>query len=343
MKRYPFAIVASLIFLTLALVACGPGEPEVTIDNFGLLYSGSTIGYTGDVDVNVKGSIPETGELSIIINDSGTPYETVDIEGSFSETFMVIFMEPGVYTLKSRVTIGTATWDSEETITITVEDTKVDVDNLAINLENNENNEIIAGGAAKEITLEFNLYMLGSEFNAEKPTNQRVVWTSSNEAVATVNDEGLVSGESVGTAVITATSTEIPESGDPKSDSITINVVDSLTDDAQDITVNTSDAAKNITGVGNSAVEVRFTLTQDELDTLFGENSGPYAISISHTDTGLSMVKWACDKLNVPQTDLKAYPEKHSYVFEPGTYIIDLSAPLSTDVTVPLRVWVREQ
>lgn len=41
-------------------------------------------------------------------------------------------------------------------------------------------------------------------------TNKAVTWTSSNEAIATVNENGIITGQALGTAIITATSQEDP-------------------------------------------------------------------------------------------------------------------------------------
>ncbi|KGE70818.1 Ig-like domain-containing protein [Spirochaeta lutea] len=342
MKLRSAALGALLIAVLVSLLACGPGEPEVSIDSFYLSNSASTIGYTGDVDIAVKGSTSEAGELSLVISGSDEPYATVPVEGSFTETFTVIFMEPGTYSVKARLSVGAATWDSEKTITITVEDTKVDVDSIKLSFDHNEFNEVIAGGAARDITLEFNLNEYGTTLGTTPPTNQRVTWKSSDESIATVNDEGLVSGISVGTVDITATSEEVPESGSPVSATITIKVVDSITDDSQEITVTTSMTAKSITGAGNSAVTVRFTLTQEGLEALFGENSGPYKLNISHDAAGIPNVEWRWESKNVSRSDLNEYPTYHSLPIEPGTYSIDLWAALGSNVTIPLRVWVSE-
>ena len=60
----------------------------------------------------------------------------------------------------------------------------------------------------------------------ENASIQTVTWTSSDESIATVNEDGEVTGIKGGTVTITATSDEKPITGNPKSVSIKVTIVE---------------------------------------------------------------------------------------------------------------------
>ena len=62
--------------------------------------------------------------------------------------------------------------------------------------------------------------------NPDKAYDKTVTWTSSDEAIATVNDEGLVTAISAGTVTITATAND----GSELSGSFEITVTDEVAD-----------------------------------------------------------------------------------------------------------------
>lgn len=69
-------------------------------------------------------------------------------------------------------------------------------------------NEIILGSEAFELEIG-NTYQLTATVKPENTTDKTITWSSSNSAVATVTDEGLVTAISVGSTTITTTCGEV--------------------------------------------------------------------------------------------------------------------------------------
>ena len=98
--------------------------------------------------------------------------------------------------------ISDPTIKAECEVTVEKKDTTVHVESISIDEEDKDTGVEIAKGATRALK-----YTLVGE-NNKKPTDQEVIWTTSAPAVATVDQNGYVTGVSKGTATITVTSHE---------------------------------------------------------------------------------------------------------------------------------------
>jgi uncharacterized protein YjdB len=103
--------------------------------------------------------------------------------------YIYIYIKAG---FPGKATITATTEDGGFTATCEVTVNSIDVEGISLNTE----------------TLDINVgysSSLYAEITPNNPTNRKIIWSSSNEEVATVNETGRVSGISAGTATITAT------------------------------------------------------------------------------------------------------------------------------------------
>ncbi len=135
----------------------------------------------------------KTGNLTATVSGTNNPDQTVD--WTSNNTSVVTVSSSGVVTAKAtgNATItATSTVDGTKsgTCTVTVTDSTVHVTNIALN---KNTLSLVVGGSEK----------LTYTFTPSNPTNQNVTWSTSNDAIASVNSDGLVTANKAGQATIT--------------------------------------------------------------------------------------------------------------------------------------------
>lgn len=326
-------------------------KPDAEISMFTLLsfntHTEASVDKTGDVLLRFKGDVekPATVKVHRTHNDTGNEEVIVDaeVDGYFSIVKDVVYMEPGEYTLYGEITVGGTTVRTEDDLTVTVSDEKVDVgDYLTVNLEDvtQDYDQLLMG---RRYALEIDW---GTNPNEPEPTNTRVEWESDNEAVATVevepgaHNDGWLYVHGEGSFRITATSEDDPNVSSGRN----FTGVETIADDTPEITVNsTSTSAQMVDGVGNLATVVSFTVESEQDDPAPGEEHQWFAVNFAYDAQGISQtVEYSVPKANVDRKTMPSGSDQDSYWLEAGTYTIQLWAPLTEDVSVPVRVWVSD-
>ncbi len=158
--------------------------PEVKIDTL-ILNKKSTSIEKGETETLVATILPEntTDDTTITWESEDSSIATVDENG------VVTAVSPGTTKIIATTTSGLSV-ECEVTVTCTLE---------SISL-NSESESIIVNGNRNTVQLTVN-----KEPEDADPSIDDVVWTSENESVATVDENGVVTAVSPGTAIITAT------------------------------------------------------------------------------------------------------------------------------------------
>lgn len=155
------------VMLTLALAACSTIELDMETLDLKL-------GETGQIT-------PDTKDIPVTYQSSDTSVVTVDENGSIT-----------------TVGIGTAT--------VTAANSKNKTAECVVNVSHVEPTDISLSETDWTLTPEETGKLIVTLF-PENATNREVTFTSSNEIIAIVDQEGMITGISAGTAVITATTT----------------------------------------------------------------------------------------------------------------------------------------
>ncbi len=327
--------------------------PDAEVSYFSLVTSNNitehSVGKTGDVLLTFKGEVRKPGTVKVYRTHTETGEEDIvvdtEVNGTFSIIKDVIYMEPGQYTLYGEITIGEKTYRTDQDLTVTVTDEKIDVgDNFTIGLEDatKENDELLVG---RRYGLEIN-WWLGP---GEVPTNNRVEWESDNEAVATVEvepgayNDGWVYIHSEGSFRLTATSKEKPHLSFGKD----FTAVENISDDRPVITVNsTSSIAQEIQEVTYSAVDVRFTIESEQDDPDPEDEHQWFAVNFAYDADGIPAdidIEYQVPTANIDWGVMKSTSEGEAYWLQAGNHTLRLKANFSTDeITVPVRVWVSD-
>ncbi len=352
-KRFfliPLLLMGTVLFFTTGCSDDDEASPDAEVSMFTLLDFGThtehSIDKTGDVLLRFKGEVNEPSIVKVHRTHNDTGNEEVifdvDADGAFSIVEDVVYMEPGEYTLYGEITVGGTTVRTEDDLTVTVSDEKVDVgDNFTIGLEdvNQDNDQLLIG---RRYALEIN-WWLGP---GEEPTNTRVDWESSDESIATVevepgaSNDGWVYIHAPGSFRISATSEEKPNLTFGQD----FTAVESVSDDTPEITVNsTSTSSQIVDGVGNSATVIKFTVESEQDDPASGEEHQWFGVNFAYDAEGISQtIEYSVPKANVDRKEMPSGSGQDSYWLEAGTYTIQLWAPMAEDVSVPVRVWVSD-
>lgn len=354
--KLKFFLVPMLLMGTILFFATGCSDdddeasPDAEVSMFTLLsfntHTEASVDKTGDVLLRFKGEVskPATVKVHRTHNDTGNEEVIVDadVEGFFSIVEDVVYMEPGEYTLYGEITVGGTTVRTEDDLTVTVSDEKVDVgDNYTVGLEdvNQDNDQLLIG---RRYALEIN-WWLGP---GEEPTNTRVDWESSDESIATVEvepgayNDGWLYIHAPGSFRISATSEEKPNLTFGKD----FTAVESVSDDTPEIMVNsTSTSSQIVEGVGNSATVIKFTVESEQDDPAPGEEHQWFGVNFAYDAEGIAQtIEYSVPKANVDRKEMPSGSNQDSFWLEAGTYTIQLWAPLAEDVSVPVRVWVSD-
>ena len=347
---FPMLLMGAVLFFTTSCSNDDEALPDAEVSMFTLLNFGTitehNVDKTGDVLLRFKGEVkkPATIKVHRTHTETGDEDIVVDVEaeGQFSILKDVIYMEPGEYTLYGEITIGGTTHRTDQELTVTVNDEKVDVgDALTVNLEdvNKDKDQLLVG---KRYALELN-WWLGP---GEEPTNNRVTWESSDEAVATVevepgaDNDGWVYIHEAGSFRLTATSEENPSLSSGKD----FTAVENIEDDRPVITVtSTSTSPQIIDGVGNTAVDVRFTVESEQDDPDPENEHQWFGVNFAYDDENIThTIEYSVPKANVDRKEMPSGSDKDSYWMEAGDNTLRLWAPLTEGISVPVRVWVSE-
>ncbi|MFP4664259.1 MAG: hypothetical protein ACLFM1_07500 [Bacteroidales bacterium] len=355
-KKILFLFPLLLMGVILAFTpGCNDDEdeviPDAEISMFTLLNYGTqtetSVDKTGDVLLRFKGEVkkPATIKVYRTHKETGDKETLVDInaDGYFQIIEDIVYMDPGVYTLYGEIKIGETIVRTEDDLTVTVNNEKVDVgDYLTINLEdvNQDKDQLMVG----------NRYALELDWGVNpgdpEPTNTRVEWESDNEAVATVEvepgayNDGWVYIHDEGSFRLTATSEEDPNVSFGKD----FTGVENPADDRPEITVNsTSNSPQTIEGVGNLAVDVRFTLESEQNDPDPGDEHQWFLVNFAYDAGGISQtVEYSVPKANIERKNMPSGTDHDSYWLEAGDYTMRLWAPMIDEVSVPVLVWVSD-
>ncbi|MGM0566078.1 MAG: hypothetical protein ACQESX_04885 [Bacteroidota bacterium] len=352
-KRFfliPLLLMGTVLFFATGCSDDDEASPDAEVSMFTLLnfntHTEASVDMTGDVLLRFKGEVnkPATVKVHRTHNDTGNEEVIFDIDadGAFSIVEDVVYMEPGEYTLYGEITVDGTTYRTEDELTVTVSDEKVDVgDNFTIGLDdvNQDSDQLLMG---RRYALAIN-WWLGP---GEEPTNTRVEWESSDESIATVEvepgayNDGYVYIHGPGSFRLTATSEEKPNLTFGKD----FTAVESVSDDTPEITVNsTSTSAQIVDGVGNSATVIKFTVESEQDDPDPAEEHQWFGVNFAYDAEGVSQtIEYSVPKANVDRKEMPSGSGQDSYWLEAGTYTIQLWAPMAEDVSVPVRVWVSD-
>ena len=274
---------AGLVRADLAVAEVG--EPEtvsvtgVTInEEWQELYVDDTLQLTATVEPD------NATNKSVIWASSNQAIATVDATGlvtgkSAGTATITVTTEDGGFTATIQITV------KDKPTTVPVESVKIDQGNLSIEV-----------GETVKLT---------ATVSPSDATNKSVTWASSNQAIATVDAAGLVTGKSAGTAIITVTT----EDGS-KTDSIAVTVTAPAAGTLEivrfDLT-NTSNPAwarieVNWAVTGNELTEVKLEALDSADNALTSKTISLSGSSASGTDE-LRMRNTAFAKVRITVTD----------------------------------------
>jgi uncharacterized protein YjdB len=193
-----------------------PDATDVTLDQETLSL---TTGSTGTLKATVK---PPAALQAVTWSSSDETVATVDEKG------VVTAEAPGTATITASAGEGI---NATCTVTVTTPVTGVTLDQETLSLTTGSTGTLKA------------------TVKPENATNQTVTWSSSDETVATVDEKGVVTAVSAGTATITATATNGTESKeDDKSDSCTVTVTKRSSNSGSPTTTTTTTTTTNSDG-----------------------------------------------------------------------------------------------
>ncbi|MDB4293495.1 Ig-like domain-containing protein, partial [Maribacter sp.] len=175
-------------------VTVGPNQPPVAVDD----ATGVELGGTVRIDVLANDTDPDTPNSELVI--AGVIGVQPDNAGSFSQEGREFVFTPsgnhlGDATFGYTVNDGNAGNNDFGQVTVTISQTAVPVTGISL--------------APNPLALDVGQTgQLNATVSPGSSTDQTLSWSSSNEAVATVDTNGLVSGISEGPAVISASAND---------------------------------------------------------------------------------------------------------------------------------------
>lgn len=173
------------------LAACnnnpsGPSSSQVTYDEATSVEideaSVPADVYVGDNFKLTATVLPATAKQTVTWTSSNTKVATVDEEGNFSA------LSTGLSTIKATTENGLV---AKKQIVI---NKYVSVESLSV------------GASSAQLAANGGFHYMDASVSPEEATNKNVVYTSSNESVAVVDANGMVTAKAAGNAIITATS-----------------------------------------------------------------------------------------------------------------------------------------
>ena len=178
-------VVALVLLVSITVIACKPKAETVAVT-----------GVTLDKEV-----------LSLVAGTQGTLVATVEPENATDKTVTWSIADEAVATIADGVVTAVAVGETEVTVTTTDGSFTAKCDIIVTAAT------VYAEGLAlnkTEMTISTDgKYLLRPVFTPKSTTNQDIAsWTSSNTAVATVNDKGLVVAVAAGQTTITAVSVD---------------------------------------------------------------------------------------------------------------------------------------
>ncbi len=180
-KEYPD------IYATKVITVQKPEIREITMSSNTTIHTGnSTIFMIALTPADVR------NKSSITWESSNTSVATIPQECAGSTYCEVEGLAEGSTTIKAKTT--TAIYD---TATLTVKDSESTISSIDIIGHNK-----MYIGDTRQLTLKLHPIYASEEIDSRNP---EVTWTSSDNSVATVNNNGLVTGINIGSATITAT------------------------------------------------------------------------------------------------------------------------------------------
>ena len=194
------SVLGTALALTLTLIACSPTNDTITT-------------------VTIDSVTIDGGDRTILLGTPLTLTATITTTGNADDTITWTSSDVDVATIDATGTVTTLTTGTTLiTATSTTDPTKHDTITLTITETNAVLSVTIDGGdrslaLGRALTLTASVEITGS-------TDDGVTWTSSDEAVATIDAAGTVTSLTAGTTLITATSTTDPT----MNDSITLTV-----------------------------------------------------------------------------------------------------------------------
>lgn len=201
----------------------------------------------------------------------------------------VVSVQNGVVTANSAgtATITVTTEDGNKTATcqVTVEERPVQIIHVEEVSLNKEKDTLEIGNTTN----------LNASITPSDATNQKIIWTSSNPDVATVNDYGVIKALKEGTTIITATS----EDGNI-SDSCEITVIKKTNTDDDIYQDDDQNTGGNNTNTGNNSNNNSATSTNN---TGNSANSGNNDNSENRDDGNMNITVGQINQGNSPQVD----------------------------------------
>ena len=201
----------------------------------------------------------------------------------------VVSVQNGVVTANSAgtATITVTTEDGNKTATcqVTVEEQPVQIIHVEEVSLNKEKDTLEIGNTTN----------LNASITPSDATNQKIIWTSSNPDVATVNDYGVIKALKEGTTIITATS----EDGNI-SDSCEITVIKKTNTDDDIYQDDDQNTGGNNTNTGNNSNNNSATSTNN---TGNSANSGNNDNSENRDDGNMNITVGQINQGNSPQVD----------------------------------------
>ena len=201
----------------------------------------------------------------------------------------MVSVQNGVVTANSvgTATITVTTEDGNKTATcqVTVEEQPVQIIHVEEVSLNKEKDTLEIGNTTN----------LNASITPSDATNQKIIWTSSNPDVATVNDYGVIKALKEGTTIITATS----EDGNI-SDSCEITVIKKTNTDDDIYQDDDQNTGGNNTNTGNNSNNNSATNTNN---TGNNGNSGNNNNSGNRDDGNMNITVGQINQGNSPQVD----------------------------------------
>lgn len=143
------------------------------------------VGSTCEIEVSLT---PETANQTLVFSSSNPSVATVDNQGVIT----------GVSNGQAVITVKSEIYNLENQLNITVIPATANITRLTVERDPYPTTGLPVGESVQ----------VTATIEPENATNKNVIWTSSNPSVASVNENGLVTGISDGETIITATCEE---------------------------------------------------------------------------------------------------------------------------------------
>lgn len=209
-----------------SITAKAPGNVNIGF----IAKDGSGTGVSADMYITIPISDISFGHnrLSMFVGDilSLTPIIGPDNATNIGEELIWKSSNPAAATVDNygRVKGISA---SITVISATTKDSNAVMASCVITVNVKSESVILNDGAETKDILLNNVAFINAKVTPDNASNQILMWMSSDESIVSVQENGVITGNSLGTAVITATTTD----GTNISSSITINVVNTFNKD----------------------------------------------------------------------------------------------------------------